>query len=388
MIVNKTISDEQIDEVATKLEISSDDLFIELLSKHYIDRNKNIIDENRNDFYEEYPLFSSGLAKGKVIDRNKKQKNTIKVRKAVFDELKELWRTINQKYLLMFDTDINDDIQTVVNSLIDSNLFEEMTIRSERTRLVTNDGEMSLETESGFEYNISEKLAYNQFLFKIAKATNLPITILHKGFVEYAKNNKIKDDLINNNTAVAFIQRFNDWKIQNLENRFRYKKANINVYETALTNSDGSVKKEITQGNVGTKIHKSTSVSPKYLYDTYTFDSPLEEKNLLVDNIDEIIVYGKIPRRSLEIPVIGGSTYSPDFMYVVKDKNGNKTLNVIIETKDVENKSNLRDSEKVKISNAKIFFENLELDGYNVKFRDQLNNKSIKNIISEVLRTD
>ena len=88
----------------------------------------------------------------------------------------------------------------------------------------------------------------------------------------------------------------------------------------------------------------------------------------------------------MEIPVIGGGSYSPDFMYVVKDKNGNKTLNIIIETKDVENKSNLRDVEKMKINNAKFFFENLELNGYNVKFREQLNNNSIKNIINDVLK--
>lgn len=385
LIINKTISDEQIDEVAKKLEISSDDLFIDLLTKHYIDRNKNIIEENRNAFYEQYPLFSTGLAKGKVIDRNKKQKNTVKIRKAVFEELRELWQAINQKYLLMFDNDINENMQDIVNSLIDFNLFKETTISSERVRLITENGKMELETQSGFEYNILETLPYNEFLFKISKATNLPITIIHNGFVEYAKHNQINYNHINNNTVITFIQRFNEWKINNLENRFRYKKVNIDICETALTNPDGSVKSEIVQGNVGTKIHQSSSVSPKYLYDTYTFDSPLEERNLLVDNIDEIIVYGKIPRRSLEIPVIDGGTYTPDFMYVVKDKNGNKTLNVIIETKDVENKSNLRQIEKIKINNAKLFFENLQLDGYNVKFRDQLNNNSIRNIINEVL---
>lgn len=385
LIINKTISDEQLEEVAKKINVSSDDLFIDLLTKHYIDRNKNIIEENRNAFYDEYPLFSTGLAKGKVIDRNKRQKNTVKIRKAVYNELKELWLAINQKYLLMFDNDINDNMQEVVNSLIDSSIFRDATIVSERTRLINENGKMGLEVESGFEYNILQKIPYNQFLVKISNATNLPITMINQGFVQYDKVHKIDANYVNNNTALAFIQKFNDWKIHNLESRFRYKKANIDIYETALTNYDGSVKNEIVQGNVGTKIHYSSSVSPKYLYDTYTFDSPLEEKNLLVDNIAEIIVYGKIPRRSLEIPIIDGGTYTPDFMYVVKDFNGNKTLNVIIETKDVENKSSLRDLEQIKINNAKRFFENLELDGYNVKFRDQLNNNSIRNIINDIL---
>ena len=385
LIINKTISDEQLEEVAKKINVSSDDLFIDLLTKHYIDRNKNIIEENRNAFYDEYPLFSTGLAKGKVIDRNKRQKNTVKIRKAVYNELKELWLAINQKYLLMFDNDVNDNMQEVVNSLIDSSIFRDATIVSERTRLINENGKMGLEVESGFEYNILQKIPYNQFLVKISNATNLPITMINQGFVQYDKVYKIDANYLNNNTALAFIQKFNDWKIHNLESRFRYKKANIDIYETALTNYDGSVKNEIVQGNVGTKIHYSSSVSPKYLYDTYTFDSPLEEKNLLVDNIAEIIVYGKIPRRSLEIPIIDGGTYTPDFMYVVKDFNGNKTLNVIIETKDVENKSSLRDLEQIKINNAKRFFENLELDGYNVKFRDQLNNNSIRNIINDIL---
>ena len=88
----------------------------------------------------------------------------------------------------------------------------------------------------------------------------------------------------------------------------------------------------------------------------------------------------------MEIPVIDGGTYSPDFMYVVKDKLGNKTLNIIIETKDVEGKTQLRDNERIRIENARKFFESLEIDGYNVRFKEQLNNKSILNIIRDVLK--
>lgn len=153
---------------------------------------------------------------------------------------------------------------------------------------------------------------------------------------------------------------------------------------TALTYADGTVKSEISQGRIGTKIVPGTP-SGKYLYDSYAYDSPLEKDNIIAD-IDEVIVYGKIPRASIAIPTITGGMYSPDFMYVVKHKNGHKELNIIVETKDVENKTDLRGTEKAKIECAKVFFNMLTADGYTVHFRDQLGNKQMAQIISEVMR--
>ena len=100
---------------------------------------------------------------------------------------------------------------------------------------------------------------------------------------------------------------------------------------------------------------------------------------------EEVVVYGKIPRSSIAIPTITGGMYSPDFMYIVKKATGEKELNIIVETKDVENKNNIRGSEKVNIECAKVFFSNLSEDGYTVHFRDQLNNKQMAQIINEVL---
>lgn len=78
------------------------------------------------------------------------------------------------------------------------------------------------------------------------------------------------------------------------------------------------------------------------------FDSPLEKANIMTD-IDEVVVYGKIPKSSVAIPTIVGENYSPDFMYVVKHKDGTKELNIVVETKLVENKSTLRGIEDAKI---------------------------------------
>ena len=102
--------------------------------------------------------------------------------------------------------------------------------------------------------------------------------------------------------------------------------------------------------------------------------------------IDEVIVYGKIPRNSIAIPTITGETYSPDFMYVVKKDNGEKELNIVVETKAVENESTLRGIEEAKIKCAEVFFKNLSVQGYNVYFRTQLNNKQMLQIVKEVLQ--
>lgn len=75
-------------------------------------------------------------------------------------------------------------------------------------------------------------------------------------------------------------------------------------------------------------------------------------------------------------------------MYVVKKQNGDKELNLVIETKDVENKTALRGKEKVKIGCSERFFEQLQADGYDVRFRTQLNNRQTQNIINDLILSD
>lgn len=94
----------------------------------------------------------------------------------------------------------------------------------------------------------------------------------------------------------------------------------------------------------------------------------------------------KIPRSSISIPTIVNESYSPDFMYVVKKLDGTKELNIVVETKLVENRSILRGKENAKIKCAEIFFKQLTLDGYKVSFHTQLSNKKVKQIIEEVMK--
>ena len=216
------------------------------------------------------------------------------------------------------------------------------------------------------------------------RSTNIPISVLHKSICAYVnKHGKVGPKYINENSASAFCSEFQTWKIDNLQGRFHYEKSKFPCGATALTYEDGTPRKDIAQGRIGTKIASGTP-SKKYLYDAYAYDSPLEQLNITSD-IAEVVVYGKIPRSSIAIPTITGGMYSPDFMYVVKKASGEKELNIVMETKDVENKSVLHKEEQAKINCASVFFDMLTKDGYTVYFRDQLNNKQMAQIINEVL---
>ena len=379
------ITEERLAQVAQKLGMSADDLFDKLYDKRYIDRHNNIRPETRTQFFEEYPAFASGLSEGKVKDRNKIKLKPIKIRKAVYNEMREFWERINQRYMLFYDADLDADMAEVALSLLEKpGVFTDVVMTSSRDIVHSDGTQMSTTTGTGVQYTIMRPIPYGTFLTRIMRVTSIPIEVLHKAMVAYSKRHGMVDaKYINENSASAFCAEFQNWKVTKLQGRFRYVKNNTPCGATALTYADGTPREEIAQGRIGTKIVPGTP-SGKYLYDAYAYDSPLEKDNITAD-IEEVVVYGKIPRSSIAIPTITGSMYSPDFMYVVKKASGEKELNIVVETKDVEGQDVLRGNEAAKIECARVFFEILSKEGYTVHFRDQINNKQMAQIINEIL---
>lgn len=381
-----SVSLEQIKLVAEKMGKEDSLLLAELLMKKYVDSTFAIVPQNRVQFFEEYPLFKSGLDASKIKDRNKTSEKPIGIRKARFDEIKELWKVLNQRYTIWYDDNIDADLEKGLSEILEApSIFSEQVITSHRDIVRSNGAQMRTETGSGVQYSIASSLPYGIFLKRISSATNIPASMIHKSICNYVKRHgSIDDKYFNEQTVGEIIKGFSDWKMVTLQGRFNYKKTHGEPEATALTHNDGSVRESIAQGRIGVKIEEGIPME-KYLYDTKAYDSSLELKNINT-SIDEVIVYGKIPRNSIAIPTITGESYSPDFMYVVKKDNGEKELNIVVETKGVENKSTLRGIEEAKIQCAKVFFNNLSAQGYNVYFRTQLNNKKILQIVKDVLQ--
>lgn len=169
-------------------------------------------------------------------------------------------------------------------------------------------------------------------------------------------------------------------------NRFSYTRIDAPLGSTALSEPSGEPLRDIVQGNIGIYRDTSANVPEKFLYDAFVYDSP-KEKDTIQDSdaLDEVVVYGKIPRRSIRIPVYFGGTTSPDFMYVLKTADGKMSLNFIVETKDVGSKADLRETEQLRIKAARSFFESIRDENISVHFAPQLKHDDIVTMIKQVV---
>lgn len=382
-IENTKLSDNAIETLAKVLGKTAKEVFIELLTKDYIDYDKNILVENRENLFNEYPDLTVGLKGRKVINENNKTdlpKAKIRVNK--FKELKELWELLNRKYFISYQ-DINpDDIMISILQILHEGVQGTSILTSHENTLINNNGTISLSEDTNKEYEVKQDyMPYNVFLDKIYKSTNIPINIIHKALVEYNNNNKLKDEFFNTNTLAILISKINDWKYKTLFGKFKYSSTSLSREDNALTDSLGNPKVEV-EGTLGVS-YSDKKPSDDYLYDICLYDSELEKKNITTDN-DEVIVFGKIPKSSIRIPLVGGGTYSPDFMYVVKRDNDIREINLVIETKDYETEDKIPLDQRFEINCAREFFNRLQEDNYNVQYKIQLRTTQMLDIIKNL----
>ena len=389
------ISREELDRVANLRGMSNGMMMLaELIQKGYVDMKETDVivkDDTIMEFKNEYPEFSlDSLNINRVINRNASNNRLmVKIRKPNYQKLESLWKEINKKYLMFYQKNIDKEIEKALPSILEDGVFSRMSVSSERSEIEVDEEGASVVCEANVTYLVhGRNMLYHEFLKRASKGTSISIEMIHKAICEYAKNHKeFNNDLINDLTLSQLIGKFRDWKINNLGGCISYKQANYRAKTTALTNADGSVRDEVVMGRLGKKTDNS-KVPSEYLYEPIAFDSPLERTNIL-NKIDvaELVVYGKIPNSSIRIPTITDETYSPDFMYVVKKKDGTMQMNVVIETKDVNQDTDLRPKESAKIDCAKLFFEQISKDNPSlpVKFERQINRQRMNDIIDRLL---
>lgn len=339
-----------------------------------------------------YPLAFE-VVKDDKVKNGRDKSNKVSIRLENYKKLKSLWEKINEKAILSYKIGNETEYYNLLLKMFNDNqeIFENENIYIKKVDIqVTDRAKINEINEITPVMRNRNRMEYNEFLVRISKNLNINIKTLHKVFMELEEKKVINiNNLYSINTIRKIKKIFIYYILENYVTKetISYNKIDIDVHPTAFTNSSkNNDLKLVDASNLGVNS-VDMSAPNKYLFESVYYDSELEKENIQ-NPPSSVIVYTKIPKNSIQIPVVGGLSYSPDFAYVVEYKNGDQKLNLVVETKGKDEK-NLGLEESQKIKSAEMFFEALTKSSQvkiNLKFKTQLKNEKIVDIINGIIK--
>lgn len=364
---------------------SDEDIYAILDEKGAIKRNNEFKDGGFETFKELFgKIFDEGVKKDKVRDGNNIKKK-VSIRTGKYNELKALWETINQQVILEYKFDNEEQFKSILKSYFLDNI-ERFKPQGVRTTLggIKIEGNKAVFEEREFldqEITPLSMMKYSEFLLELSQRLMVNKKTLHEVFIHIQDKINI-NDYLSQQTIRIIRAGFPRYLLDNAISKFEvgYKQVSNRIHPTAFTDSRGNPLSEIDSANLG-RFEDNSTPPTNYFFEGIFYDSDLEKENIK-KIIDEVIVYTKIPRSTIRIPVAGGASYSPDFAYVVKRKDGKQQLNLVVETKGKE-KIDLRIEEDQKIKHAERLFQELNKNSnIKVRFKTQFDGDKIGDIIA------
>lgn len=357
-----------------------------------IDDNDKFLADGLSKMAEHYPLafpeHASNQLRGKITHANEQQKHRTNIRKAQYQELKQLWEAINRRVILRYQIDNEKAFEHLLKDFFEQTLGDLQSEQSgamiHQTTIAVVGGSITTKTGNSraLKSTLTTTLGYAEFSLQLAQALCVNLASLHHVLAEVTQD---FSDLKNNQGIHKITQAFKTYLLHECLNKHTvgYQSVQSSVHPTAFTDSEGKPKNTINHCNVGQK-GGTPSDNKKYLFDKVFFDSDLEKENILAE-LEEVVVFTKIPKNTINIPVAGGGKYSPDFAYVLKHQNGEQTLNLVVETKDTV-KTSLRETEKQKIKYAEILFRSvMGNQPMKIQFKTQFEGDKIQGIIQKLV---
>ena len=310
----------------------------------------NILDENDKvlDLVELEKLLPKGYVLPKnAIRENQKSEKKIKLRKENWDKIKDLWQQVIKRYMIKFNDISQEELVSILNnSVVDA--FTENTGKIVRQVIKKrnpneDDSELIVETyheDTDVPINV---FSYGVFLKKLAKQTNVQVHLWHKCFCQNFPNG-LSSSKFNQASLDNIINRFRKQFKELFSQRYEYDPLNFSA-TTTLMKGNGEFVDSITQSLLGTEAGTEMKVEDNYLYDCKNYDSSLEKAILQEEPLKEVVVFGKLPKKSIKVPTYIGGTTSPDFIYAI-EKNNKVKVNLFVEAKS-ENK---RESDEIAVA--------------------------------------
>lgn len=324
------------------------------------------------------------IGNSRVRNKNERKTEKIKINKENFKKFETLWEGLNHQARIAYAIDsesLIDEIVTKINASFNVKSKIVSVTTHKKVETMGNDAK----TES-FEQKSACVWSLHEFISALSNKVKLSFKSVAK-VLENIDENKFEQIKKNEQESLRRLEElFLEIIYQNIKDKISYQMRETTIKDRkndAFYDEKGEIR-EFLDGSLGVDKYeiKNSSAQEKCLYENFMqVDSEIEKDTIEESNDTKIIVFGKLPR--VKIPIGLNQTYSPDFGYVVE--NNDKKVLLVVETKGVENESELREEEKRKISTAKKFFEALKKQGVNIEYKTKIKKDQLSALINEVL---
>lgn len=343
-------------------------------------KNEKYLDfEKLKDFLKDRLVGNS-----RVRNKNERKTEKIKINKENFKKFETLWESLNHQARIAYAMDSESLIDEIVKKINDSfNVKSKIVSVTTHKKVETmgNDAKTEIfERESACVWSLHE------FISALSNKVKLSFKSVAK-VLENIDENKFNEIKKNEQEGLRRLEElFLEIIYQNIKDKISYQMRETTIKNRkndAFYDEKGEIREFLYGGLVGDKYEiKNSSAQEKCLYENFMqVESEIEKDTIEESNDTKIIVFGKLPR--VKIPIGLNQTYSPDFGYVVE--NNDKKVLLVVETKGVENESELREGERRKISTTKKFFEALKKQGVNIEYKTKMNKDQLSALVNEVL---
>ncbi|WRE28962.1 type III restriction-modification system endonuclease [Helicobacter pylori] len=370
---------EKTDDESFKLTLNQNEFLEKEPELEKLKDEKYLDFEKLKDFLKDRLIGNS-----RVRDKNERKSEKIKINKENFKKFETLWEGLNHQARIAYAIDseslIDEIVKNINSSFNVSSKIVSVTTHKKVETMGNNAKTEMFERESACVWSLHE------FISALSNKVKLSFKSVAK-VLEKIDENKFNEIKKNEQEGLRRLEElFLEIIYQNIKDKISYQMRETTIKNRkndAFYDEKGEIR-EFLDGNLGVDKYeiKNSSAQEKCLYENFMqVDSEIEKDTIEESNDTKIIVFGKLPR--VKIPIGLNQTYSPDFGYVVE--NNDKKVLLVVETKGVDKKSELRPEEERKISTAKKFFEALKKQGVNIEYKTKMRKDQLSALINEVL---
>lgn len=388
----KTLDEVMIDKLCEVSGLSRLKLQMKLAEKGVIDEDLVFLENGMLKLKELYPnaFDKENLQKDKVRQSGKTQTKA-HIRRDNYKILRELWESINQKVILEYKIQSEAKFEALLEEFLRD--FTQKAVNSSvittTKRLETHNQQANLQEvllTSNTQELRYQAMSEDEFVKEGANALLANINTLRKVLKQVGFDEKF----YNQRNVAMLKSEFNRFLFENATSGFEvgFVKIASATHPTSFTDKNGEALQSIESGNLGTQKgseEENKRIPHSYLFDELFYDSEIERKNVL-QGVDSVEVFTKIPKNALKIPVAGGLSYTPDFVYILKCKDKGQ-IYCIIESKGKDERD-LSALEASKISRAEKFLEQSGIFETKIHFKRQFEGEKITKILGDLLNAN